>query len=160
MSSDMEAGHVMGFFRTLLAFLLAVIVGAIAVTAIAAQVNLAAIASVGAEVPLDVRIDATVTDLANFGPLIGVILLLGFGIAFPVARGIIGLIPSWRTFGYTLAGFVAVITVMLAIKAYYAFTLHSGITPVPASRTLLGMVLMGLGGALGGLTFAAVAKRN
>jgi hypothetical protein len=150
----------MGFIRTGIAFLLASVVGAVLVSAIATQINLAALAGVGAEISTAVRFEATLRDLSTFGPVIGPIMLIGYAIAFWVASLVIARAPGLRSFGYGLAGFVTVIVVMFAIKAYYALVFQSGITPVPASRTLVGLLLMAAGGAMGGLTFSALAARR
>ena len=146
--------------RTIIAFILAVLIGSALVTSIATQINLAALISAGAQISLPVRIEATLRDLANFFPLLAAILLIGYLIAFGVASKVIDHAPGLRTFGYVLAGFVTVIVVMLAIKGYYALELRSDITPVPASRTLLGLILMSLGGAGGGMVFALIARRT
>lgn len=146
--------------RTILAFVLAVLVGALLVTAIATQINLASLTAIGAEVPLSVRADATLRDIVGFGPTIGPILLIGYLIAFGVAALVIRQLPHLRTFGYMLAGFVTIVVVMKAITFYYAIAMQSDITPVPASRELIGLMLMSLGGAGGGLTFALLARRN
>ncbi len=150
----------MGFIRSVFAFLLAVIVGTVLVTLIATQINLAALGAAGAEISFAARLDTSLQDLGGFGLTLGPILLIGYAIAFLIAWLIIRLVPSLRTFGYVAAGFVTVIVVMQAITALFGAVFESNITPVAATRTLLGLFLMSTGGAIGGWTFAALARRS
>ncbi len=150
----------MGFTKIVFAYILAVVVGIVLVTAIATQITLQELVALGIDVPMGIRIESVVRDLEGFTPTLGPILVIGFLIAFLVAAAVIHFIPTWRTFGYTLAGFTTVIVMMMAITAFYAFQLHSNITPVPASRTLIGLLTMAVGGAIAGWTFAMVSARR
>lgn len=127
----------------LLAALLAFVLGSVFAT----QVILANVASLGLDVDLAVRMQSTVHDLLgllpSYLPLVAVALLLGL----PVAAGLSRWLPTQGLLLYVIAGAVAVITVHLLIKAIL------GLSGFAAARTLVGLALQGVAGALGGLLF-------
>jgi len=149
----------MGFARTGVAHIAAVLLTTVLVSAIATQINLSSLEDIGADISFAVRVSTTISDLAQFGPLLGGILLFGLTIAFAVAAAIIGRLPSLRNFGYTLAGFATIIAVLQAITFFFALQFDSGITPIPASRTMFGLLAMAFGGAAGGYFFARMTMR-
>tara|TARA_R110000868_G_scaffold2384_6_gene17695 strand:- start:1896 stop:2357 length:462 start_codon:yes stop_codon:yes gene_type:complete len=153
----------MSTLHTAAIFLFCVIVGTVLVSIANTHVVLQSLAAVGGDFPTAVRLGAMKRDLIGFGPTLFGVVLIGFSIAFPVAGWIARLLgKSWRRFGFTLAGGVAVACIMLAITTYYAQALHSTITPVASSRTLPGMLSLALGGAAAGFLFALLkpaAKR-
>ena len=145
----------MSFVRTVIAFLIAVLVGTFLVNLANTHVDLQALTSIGAEIPMAVRLDAMMRDLSGFGPTLLVLLTIGFLIAFPVAGFASRALGSqWRGFGFTLAGGLAVIAVVTGITAFYGQVLASTITPVAASRELTGLLTLALGGAIAGCVFA------
>jgi len=149
----------MPFLRTVFAFLIAVLVGTILVSLANTHIDLQALASVGAEIEMGVRMDAMMRDLLGFGPTLLMVLALGFIIAFPIASWASkALGPNWRCIGFTLAGGLAVIAVMTGITAFYGQVLASTITPVAASRELSGLLLLSVGGAIAGCVFAQLKR--
>ncbi|MBN4046559.1 hypothetical protein JYU02_01015 [bacterium AH-315-P15] len=155
-----EVGCGMAFIRVVFAYGLAVVVGTILVTAAATQITLQELVALGIDIPMNVRLESTMRDLAGFSPTLAPLLVIGFLAAFLAAAMVIHFVPSWRTIGYTLAGFATIIVVMAAVKFFINMQLYSGITPVPAARTLAGLMIMAAGGALAGLTFAATTRRD
>lgn len=145
----------MNRLRITASYLAAVLLGTFLVSLTNTHIDLQALVSIGAEIPLAVRLDAIGRDLAGFGPTLGALIAIGFAIALPVA-GVIArrLGPGWRTIGFFLAGAVAVIVMISAITIYYRAVLGSLITPVAASREISGLLMLSLGGGLAGLLFA------
>jgi hypothetical protein len=95
----------------------------------------------------------TVADLSGlfpaFMPLLSVALLLGFLVTGLIARWQ----PGWRSFGFPLAGFAAVIVMHLLLKAVL------GITPIAAAREVGGLVMQGIAGAAGGYAYFYLTSR-
>jgi hypothetical protein len=116
------------------------------------QFNLAAIRAAGATVPFDLRLQATLQDLAGFAPLLAGIaaaaLLVGFVIAAPLVRRW----PGHRNGLFTLAGALAVTTAILLMNALLPLTV------IGATRSLPGLVALGASGALGGRVYARLAR--
>lgn len=145
----------MSHLRTIFVFLLATIVGTLLVSLANTHIILGGLSAVGAEFSTEVRIEAILRDLAGLGPTLAVLTLIGFLIAFPVAGFISRLLgPSWRRVGFTLAGGVAIMVMMTAIKAYYGAAMHSTITPIASAREMSGLLTLAIGGAGGGFLFA------
>jgi hypothetical protein len=149
----------MGILRIVGSFFAAVIIGAILVTAAQTQINLQSLIAVGAEIPMDVRMDATLRDLAALGPLTGAVLAIGFLIAFVTTGFIVRRAASLRLLGYTLAGAVAVLAAFYTIQWLFAGSLGSIITVFAAMRSLAGIGVMALGGAIAGLAYAQMLGR-
>jgi hypothetical protein len=116
------------------------------------QFNLAAIKSAGAPVPFDLRLQATLQDLVGFAPLLAGIAAVAFLVAFVVALPLVRRWPRHRVGLYTLAGAVAVTTAILLMNALLP------ITVIGATRSLPGLVALGVSGALGGRVFAWMTR--
>jgi hypothetical protein len=101
----------------------------------------------GVDVSLGVRLRTTLEDLVGMAPMYAPIIAVAFVVAFPVAALVLRWRPSWRWFGYPLAGGVALLVVHLAMHAAF----H--ITPVAAARTALGLAGQVLAGVVGGWAF-------
>ena len=143
--------------RTVAIYLLAVLVGTILVSLANTHVDLQALARIGAEIPVAVRVDASLRDLQGFAPTLLALNLIGFAIAFPVAGWAAHWLgPSWRLIGFALAGGLVVIVMMGAITVIYRALLDSTITPVAASRELSGLFTLALGGVIAGGLFASL----
>ncbi len=138
------------FGRALLAFLLAVLCTYLAAAVLSTQSVMSSLTDMGVEISLAVRMSTTLSDLlgmySTFVPLLAVALLLGFS----VAGGLVRWQPGWRSFGFPLAGFLAVIVMHLLMREVLE------LTPVAAARNLLGLLLQGLAGALGGYVYVLV----
>jgi hypothetical protein len=141
--------------RTLTVFAVALLIGTFLVSLANTHIILGGLTEVGAQIPTAVRIDAIQRDLIGFGPTLLGVLLVGFLVAFPTAGWLAGLLGQpWRRTSFTIAGGLAVIVIMLAIKAFYGQVLHSNITPIASSRTLSGLLTLAIGGAGAGFFFA------
>lgn len=146
--------------RPVIAYLAAVVTGGLATTILSTQVVLQYLVNAGAAMPLDARLDATLADLGGFAPTLILLTAIGYLIAFPVARLVSRRIGGLRSFGYVLAGFVTIMVMIYAIEVFYQAVLASTITPIGSGRDLWGLLILGLGGALGGGVFAQLAKRE
>ncbi|WP_300542823.1 hypothetical protein [Maricaulis sp.] len=147
----------MAVFRTIAAFLAAVLTGTVLVSIANTHVVLQALVRIGASIPTAARLEAIQRDLTGFAPTLFVLIFAGFAIAFPVA-GILARIlgEGWRRLGFTLAGGGAVAAIMLGITAFYGQMLDATITPVASSRELTGLLTLCLGGAAAGFLFATL----
>lgn len=133
-------------------FLLSVALAyALAVIA-ATQAVVGSLDSMGVDIGFGQRLEMVAHDLlgmtSSFLPLIAI----GFLIAFVVTGLILRRAPGARLILYPLAGGVALVAVHLALHAAF------GITPVAAARTIGGLLLQGLAGAVGGYVFARVGS--
>jgi hypothetical protein len=143
----------MKLLKFLLAWVAAAALTGAAGSILQTQFNLAAIAAVGAPVPLPVRLQTTLQDLAGFAPLFTGIVAAGFLVAFPVAGWLARHLPGNRTLLYTLAGAAAIAVALLLSNALLP------ITAIGATRSLAGLLALCAAGALGGRLFAALAPR-
>lgn len=117
------------------------------------EINLQALATLGAEIPASVRMQTMLADLLGFAPLYAAILAAGFLPAFLVAGLILHWWPRWRPAWYALAGATAVFTALLLMRAML------GLTVIAAARSAEGMLALAAAGALGGLVFATLTAR-
>jgi len=137
--------------RNSLALLLAVLT-AYALAAVAAtQSVMARLAEMGVTVPVDVRISTTFSDLINMAGTLLPLLLIALGLGFAVAAIVSRRRPDWKKLGYPLAGFAAVITMYLLMRMVLE------LTPVAAARSIEGLLLQGVAGAVGGWVFYLLA---
>lgn len=137
--------------RLILAFLAAVVVTAAAAAAVSTQFVLAELSQLGVEIGIGDRLAMTAHDMVGMGvtylPIVGVGFLLAFGVAALVIRY---LLPQWSVLGYTLAGFTAILAIMLIMIAAF------GLVPIAGARSVAGMLGQCLAGALGGYLFARI----
>lgn len=140
--------------RVLCAFFPSVILGYVVAVFNGTQGVLNNIAAMGVPVSIADRTDAVLHDLIGMAtiylPLITVALLVAFLVA--------GLLIRWfgwpRSPLYALGGFIAIITLHLTLDAAL------GLVGIAAARTLAGLLLQALGGALGGWLFATLSKKS
>ncbi len=140
----------MRLLKLLLAWLAAAALAAGVGSVIQTQFNLAAIAAVGAPVPLKIRLQTTLQDLAGFAPTYAAVVAAGFLVAFLVAGWLARRWPQRRSSLYTLAGAVAIAISILLMNAVLP------ITGIGATRSLAGLLSLSAAGALGGRLFAAL----
>ena len=135
--------------KGVIAFVVAVIVAYVLAVLMYTQINLGNVVEMGLEVTAGDRFAAALHDLVGmlglYLPIIGVALLIAFG----VARVILIWVPQLRTLGYVLAGFVAIYTVDFALGAL----LTSGTHPLAVTRTTVGLLSQCVAGAIGGYVF-------
>ncbi|WP_376693539.1 hypothetical protein [Wenzhouxiangella sp. EGI_FJ10409] len=131
-----------------LAWLAAVLVTAGLGSVIQTQLNLARIAELGAPVGVSERLETTLHDLVGFAPLWAIIVAAAMLVALPVAGGLARRWPTLSTGLFVLAGFLAPLVALLVMDGMLP------ITPIAAARSLSGLLLLSLPGAVGGWLYA------
>lgn len=133
--------------RTLWAFVCALLAAHIIGTAASAAPHLSWLAGQGMDITMSVRMDAYLQAIT--GMLIPYIVLVAIAllVGFSVASFIVSRIPSLTTLGYALAGFAAMIVLMLTLNTVFE------IAAIPSTRTVGGLLAQGAAGAIGGLVF-------
>lgn len=147
-----------GWVRICMAYALAVITGGLCATIMSTQVSLQYLTNMGARVPISARLDATLADLTGFSVTFVILTALGLLITLPVSHVLTSRAELFRTAGYITAGFIAITGALLSITLIYQQFLGVGGTPIPAARSLWGLAMIGLGGAVGGLVYAMLAR--
>lgn len=113
------------------------------------QFNLNALVALGVEMPARLRLQASLQDLAGFGPVYAGIVLAAWLPSFAVAGWLGRRKPAWRAALFMLAAGVAL---PIAIRAVDA------VAPMPvlidATRGVGGLLAMAAGSAAGGALFA------
>lgn len=128
---------------------------AVSGTIVQSQINLAAISALGQPIGLAERWSMSMFDLRSFAPMWSLVLAFAFLLAWPVAGWLARRWPSARGLLFPLAGLCAVVCALLAMDALLP------VTVVAAARSLAGMLLLGLCGALGGWVYVrATAQRQ
>ena len=134
--------------RTILAWFAAVVVTAITGSMIQTQFNLAMIQQLGAPVPVGIRLETTLQDLAGFAPTYALLVAAGFLVALPVSGLLTRLWPLGRVALHALAGGVAIAVALLVMNALLPATV------IGAARFPAGIAALSLAGVLGGFLFA------
>lgn len=143
---EIERETAMKFLKPFAAWLAASLVTAAAGSIVQTQFNLAAIAALGAPIPITVRLHTTLQDLAGFAPAFAAVAGAAFLVAFPVAARLARRLHRPALL-YTLAGIAAIITAILSMNALL------GLAGIGATRSLPGAAALAACGALGGWTF-------
>lgn len=133
--------------RIIGAYLLAVLLTYATAALAATQAVIARLGDMGVAVSFADRLVTTGQDLVGMAPMFAPMIAVALAIAFPVAALVLRWQPSWRWFGYPLAGGVALVVLHLALEAAF------NIVPVAAARTAAGLALQGLCGVFGGWIF-------
>jgi len=134
--------------RTVLAWFAAVVVTAAAGSVIQTQFNLAMIQQLGAPVPIGIRLETTLQDLAGFAPTYALLVAAGFLVALPVSGLFARLWPVGRVALHAIAGGVAIAAALLVMNALLPATI------IGAARLPAGIAALSLAGVLGGFLFA------
>lgn len=140
----------MSVVRWLIAFIVAVLAAAVLGSIVQTQFNLASIASLGAPIPLGVRVEVTAFDLLSFAPTYAIVAAFALLIALLVAAWPAGVFPGLGLGWYALAGFVAIYTALVCMNAMLP------VTVIGAARSSIGMVSLALAGALGGWLYGRI----
>jgi len=140
--------------RTLLYFLLAVLLASALGSVLQTQFNLANLQALGAPMSLSVRLHTTGLDLLGFSPTFAVLVLLGFVFALPSASLLARSWPGGRWLLFALAGALAVLAAMALANALLPMP-----TLIGANRSLAGTLGLMACGSLGTLLFASLAQR-
>ncbi|TVP88950.1 MAG: hypothetical protein EA347_05105 [Thioalkalivibrio sp.] len=138
--------------RVALAWFAAVVVTAGAGSVIQTQFNLAMIQQLGAPVPIPVRLETTLHDLASFAPTYALLVAAGFLVALPISGLLARLWPGGRIVLHALAGGAAIVAALLVMNAVLPATM------IGAARFPSGVAALALAGVLGGLLFALWAR--
>ena len=135
--------------RYAVAFVVAVVAALAVASIISTQFVIAGLQGVGVEIPFVTRLSMTVTDLAllRFYALSGGTAML---VAFLVAGACARWLPGSRQVWFTVAGFAALICVLMILE------LIIGAMFIAGARSLPGHVLQGAAGAFGGWVFAGL----
>ncbi len=134
--------------RKLAAYLLAILVAYLLAAITATQSVIARLAEMGVDVNFSDRLRMTLQDIAGmagmFLPMIAAALLAAFMLSALLCRWL-GRRPVAL---YILAGAVALITIHLTLNLAF------GITPVAIARTMGGLLIQGVAGAVGAYFYA------
>jgi hypothetical protein len=134
--------------QRLLAFVGALLIAAAWGSVVQTQFNLHALTAF-VDIPLRVRLLTTLHDLAGFGSLYALMLLVAWLPAFLVAMLLARRWPAARTALYALAAGVAVVVAIRATDA--------AVPPpvlIDATRGIMGLLAMAAGCVIGGALFA------
>ena len=138
--------------QVLKAFVAAVLLTYVLGSIFSTQVVLASLQVMGVDVAIAVRMSATFQDLlgltSSYLILIAVALVLGL----PVASGLSRLMPANRTALFMLAGFVAIVSIHLIMKAAL------GLSGIASTRTMTGLLIQGVAGAAGGYIYCLISS--
>ena len=129
--------------RKLAAYLLAVIVAYTLASITATQSVIARLAEMGIDVNFADRLRMTLHDIAGMAGMFLPMIAAAFLAAFLMAALICRLLGRRPIALYILAGAVALIAIHLILN------LAVGITPVAIARTMGGLLIQGLAGAVG-----------
>ena len=112
------------------------------------QFVLAGLTSLGVVITLGERLTMTGQDILGMMQVYLPVLALALALGFLVAGVIIKKLgPAWSLFGYSSAGFVAVLAAVLTVLSLF------DITPIAGARSPAGLFCQGLAGAVGGIIF-------
>lgn len=109
--------------------------------------------SLGVVVDFNTRVNASFDDVVGLAPLYGSVIALALCIGFSMAKLVQTRITSQATWLFPLAGFVAMMTVLLVMQPIMDITLLAG------ARSLFGKFCQGFAGLFGGLVFIHLRYR-
>jgi hypothetical protein len=144
----------MAVIRTILAYLLSVIVTYILASSFYTQQVIAKMSAVGAEYSAQQQIDTYMANFAGLwqlGAMIAVAFLTAFAAAFAVKRVVKPLAPV----AYPIAGAAAILVMLSAIEQ----VLGGGAGVIGGARDAVGLSLQAFAGLLGGAVFALTRPR-
>ncbi len=133
--------------RVLKAFFPAVILTYVLASILSTQIILGNLQGMGVDVSAMVRLGTTFHDLVGLTSSYLVLIMVAFVLGLPVAGGLTKLMPSYRLTLFVLAGFVAIVSLHVIMKAVL------GLSGIAATRTMAGLLGQGLAGAAGGYLY-------
>lgn len=148
-------GHTGGARRwqALAGYVLAVLATAILGSVVQTQFNMAAIASLGPEIPWGLRAQVTGRDLLGFAPTLALLVGAAFAVGLPLAALLARTLgPRGRIAVFAVAGGLALFAAIAAMNALLP------VTPIAATRELVGMVSVALSGGVGGWLYAVATR--
>jgi len=145
----------MSFLRSVCAFFLAVIVMAVLGVVIQSVFVLIGLADVGASIRPGPALGMIGDDLRGLAPLYGVIIALGFLIAF-LAAAFVGRVASLpRSWVFAGAGGVCMVVTLLAMQEVFF-----GVQVIAGARTTAGFLVQTAAGALAGALYARLTPER
>jgi len=141
----------MQIIRTIIAFIAAAVITYLLASVFYTQQVLSAQFAVSEPYPLAAQLETYWANMVGQAPSYGVVLTLGLLIAFTVAWGVKRVLKPLAVVAYPVAGAVAVFTVIYFIENVMA---GGGAGVIGGARTLLGLSLQCLAGAIGGFVFS------
>lgn len=145
-----------GWLSITISFLIALLAGVILGSVVQTQFNLAALQSMGVEIPTMLRLETTLQDLITFAPLYAAL----FSVGFLPSQIAAALISRWLggRFQALLGAGAAAIALLVSLK------IVDSLAPMPtliaATREATGMIAMLLSASLAGLLFALLNGRS
>ena len=134
--------------RKLAAYLLAIIVAYLLAAITATQSVIARLGEMGIDVNFADRLSMTLQDIAGMAGMFLPMIAAGFLAAFLLTALLCRWLGRRPVALYILAGAVALITIHLTLNLAF------GITPVAIARTMGGLLIQGLAGAVGAYLYA------
>lgn len=140
--------------KTVMAFLLAVVMTFLLASIVGTQIVLSDIRSFGLIVSLPDRFSATLHDIIGLAPALSILVSAAFLVSFIIATLCTRFLGGKRTYWYLAAGFTCLPAALMLIKSTMGGTLFA------AARTGSGMLLIALCGLLGGWVFARWSQKR
>jgi hypothetical protein len=121
------------------------------------QAVLAGLISVGADIPLSLRLQTVLDDLLGLLPTYGIIVFIGMLIAMSVANYLSkALTKRWQVKStlwlFALAGATAIFSILAAMHPILDVTIIAG------ARGMAGLLTQSIAGAIGGCVFAVLRR--
>lgn len=142
----------MGILRVVLAFLAAVVVTTILGAAFHTQFVIGRLSDLGIAVSFSDRLSTTLHDIGGMAPMFGMVIAIGFLVAFLAGALVYRFAGARRELIYVVAGAVAIAVALSAMAMVY------NITPIAGARSWAGFAAQMLAGALGGYAFAMLSR--
>lgn len=142
----------MRILKLVLAFVAAVIATTILGAAFHTQFVIGRLTDMGIAVSFADRMSTTLHDIAGMAPLFGMVIAIGFLVAFLAGALVYRFAGVQRDLIYVVAGAVAIAVALSAMAMVY------NITPIAGARSWAGFVAQMAAGALGGYVFALVSR--
>ena len=143
------------FLGTRLAiYLSAVAVAYLLASVTATQSVISSLSGMGVNLGFTERAAMTLHDILGMAGMFLPMVAFGLLIAFMATALICRYLNQWRIPLYIVAGAAALVCIHLALNMAFS------ITPVAIARTSFGLVIQGVAGAIGGLTYVYLSKRH
>ena len=142
------------WWRRLLAFLISALVTTALVSLGHSLFVQAALADLGTNLPIHIRLGAMLRDFVGLIPTLGLVVLGSLLIAFLIAGWLRPRAGWLAPFAYPLAGWAAIALALAAMRLSFGFS------PLAGARTPAGFLVMSLGGLVGGLVFAWLDRKR
>lgn len=140
---------------TLISFLIALLVGVLLGSIVQTQINLAALQSIGVDIPMMLRLETTFNDLITFAPIYAAL----FSVSFLLSQVAAVLISRWLggRFQPLLSAGAAAVALLVTFKIVDSFAPMP--TLIAATREVPGLIAMLVSAALAGWLHALMRRR-